>query len=56
MVEIFKMLSADYILYFKTFSASILQVFAVRSGGTMGVVVKGPYDKNMISFRYVCFM
>ncbi|KAK3612274.1 hypothetical protein CHS0354_010985 [Potamilus streckersoni] len=27
------------------------QVFAVRSGGAMGVVVKGPEDKNIISFR-----
>lgn len=27
------------------------QVFAVRSGGATGVVVKGPDDKNTISFR-----
>ncbi|KAL3868257.1 hypothetical protein ACJMK2_041088 [Sinanodonta woodiana] len=27
------------------------QVFAVRSGGAMGVVVKGPDEKNVISFR-----
>lgn len=29
------------------------QVFTVRSGGSMGVVVKGPNDKNSITFRYV---
>lgn len=28
------------------------QVFTVRSGGSMGVVVKGPNDKNSITFRY----
>ncbi|KAL4226404.1 hypothetical protein ACF0H5_014387 [Mactra antiquata] len=27
------------------------QVFAVRSGGSMGVVVKGPNDRNGITFR-----
>uniref|UniRef100_A0A2K6GTP7 Regulator of MON1-CCZ1 complex N-terminal domain-containing protein n=1 Tax=Propithecus coquereli TaxID=379532 RepID=A0A2K6GTP7_PROCO len=27
------------------------QVFAVRSGGATGVVVKGPDDRNPISFR-----
>uniref|UniRef100_A0A8C9SSH7 Regulator of MON1-CCZ1 n=1 Tax=Scleropages formosus TaxID=113540 RepID=A0A8C9SSH7_SCLFO len=30
------------------------QVFAVRSGGATGVVVKGPDDKNSIAFRYEC--
>ena len=30
-----------------------LQVFAVRSGGATGVVVKGPDDKNSIAFRYL---
>ena len=37
----------------QTSSPMYFQVFAVRSGGTMGVVVKGPFDKNVISFRYV---
>lgn len=29
-----------------------LQVFAVRSGGATGVVVKGPDDKSSVAFRY----
>uniref|UniRef100_A0AC11D823 Uncharacterized protein n=1 Tax=Ovis aries TaxID=9940 RepID=A0AC11D823_SHEEP len=29
------------------------QVFAVRSGGATGVVVKGPDDRNPISFRFL---
>uniref|UniRef100_A0A667Z938 Regulator of MON1-CCZ1 n=1 Tax=Myripristis murdjan TaxID=586833 RepID=A0A667Z938_9TELE len=29
------------------------QVFAVRSGGATGVVVKGPDDKNSVAFRYL---
>lgn len=30
----------------------LLQVFAVRSGGATGVVVKGPDDKSSVAFRY----
>lgn len=30
-----------------------LQVFAVRSGGATGVVVKGPDDKSSVAFRFV---
>ncbi|XP_054717520.1 regulator of MON1-CCZ1 complex-like [Uloborus diversus] len=33
------------------FDEANCQVFAVRSGGTTGVVVKGPSDKTSISFR-----
>lgn len=29
------------------------QVFAVRSGGATGVVVKGPEDKSSVAFRYL---
>uniref|UniRef100_A0A3Q0SQV8 Regulator of MON1-CCZ1 complex N-terminal domain-containing protein n=1 Tax=Amphilophus citrinellus TaxID=61819 RepID=A0A3Q0SQV8_AMPCI len=31
------------------------QVFAVRSGGATGVVVKGPDDKSSVAFRFVCW-
>lgn len=34
-------------------SCFLLQVFAVRSGGATGVVVKGPDDKSSVAFRYV---
>lgn len=30
-----------------------LQVFAVRSGGATGVVVKGPDNKSSVAFRYI---
>lgn len=30
-----------------------LQVFAVRSGGATGVVVKGPDEKSTVTFRFV---
>lgn len=34
-------------------SVFFLQVFAVRSGGATGVVVKGPDDKSSVAFRFV---
>lgn len=30
-----------------------IKVFAVRSGGATGVVVKGPDDKSSVAFRYI---
>lgn len=32
------------------------QVFTVRSGGAVGVVVKGPSEKDTITFRYGLYL
>lgn len=34
----------------------VMKVFAVRSGGATGVVVKGPDDKSSVAFRYIHYI
>lgn len=39
------------IILFLKYYPVLLKVFTVRSGGAVGVVVKGPKEKDTITFR-----